>query len=124
MNSEIVRRHADTEKVLALVRAREGQTLYWMRFFAISKCAWRTRISEARAILCKEQGLPWPIPKGGRDPLAWNHSVKRSGYRYQSNPLGGRDATVFPDASDTWSAQPGRLPLLDGERSGWQERHE
>lgn len=109
MNAEIARQHADTAKVLALVRAREGQWLHWRRFFDIAPLAWRTRIANARKVLCLEQGLPYPIPKGGRDPLAWNGNPKRSGYRYRSNPLCGRDAGM-----PMWKAEPQRLPLYDG----------
>lgn len=114
MNAEITRRHADTEKVLALVRSRAGQTLHWNRFAKISPLAWRTRLSDARKVLCEEQGLPWPIPKRGIDPLAWNGSIRRSGYRYQSNALGGRDAGSFiPGNPETGS-------LFDTHPSGWQ----
>lgn len=114
MNTEIQRRHADTAKVLDLVRAREGQTLHWRRFFAIAPLAWRSRIANAREVLCKEQGLPYPIRKGGRDPLAWNGSIKRSGYRYQSNPLVGRDAASFVPGNPLTGC------LFDLHVPGWQ----
>lgn len=111
MNAEIERRHADTEKVLALVRSRDGQTLHWRRFFLIAPQAWRTRISNAREVLCREQGLPFPVPKHGIDPLAWNGSIRRSGYRYSSNALGGREAATFvpgnPDTGTLFDTHPG-----------------
>lgn len=114
MHTEHERRHADTEKVLALVRARDGQTLHWKRFAKISPLAWRTRLSDARKVLCDEQQLPWPIPKRGVDPLAWNGSIRRSGYRYSSNALGGRDAaTCIPGNIETGN-------LFDLYPSGWQ----
>jgi hypothetical protein len=111
MKAEIARRHADTDKVLALVRARDGQTLHWRRFFAIAPLAWRSRIANAREVFCHEQGLPYPIPKGGRDPLAWNGSITRSGYKYSSNPLGGRDASAYvPGNIETGSLFPDLHP--------------
>ena len=114
MTSDHLRQHADTAQVLALVRSRDGQTLHWRRFFAIAPCAWRTRIANARKVLCQEQGLPYPIPKGGIDPLQWNGNVKRSGYRYRANALGGREAG--------WCI-PGHVErgtLFDLHPSGWQ----
>ena len=70
LTAERERRASNTAKVVGLFRANQG---HWIDSRELEKAggrlAWRTRIAEARRIFCQELGWPYPIPKGGRDPI-------------------------------------------------------
>lgn len=54
---ELARRSTNTEKVLALLRAKPMTWLPWREIADVGGvCAWRTRISEARRLLKAEGG--------------------------------------------------------------------
>ena len=60
MNTELERRHSNTEKVYALLRAHFGR---WVKIRTIARvggfAAWRTRVSEARALCAADEELVW-----------------------------------------------------------------
>lgn len=102
LRAELQRRKKATSAVWALFQARPLVWLHWQRFAALSPCAWRTRISDARH---KVKAL------GGG--IEWNRSVTRSAYRYLPYQPLGRPADVpIPDrwpVSEAPTQEPWRL---------------
>lgn len=67
---EIQRRQRNAAKVIAYFRAHQGEYVDVPTLERLGgRNAWRTRVSDARAVFCDELGWEWPVPKGGRDPI-------------------------------------------------------
>jgi hypothetical protein len=77
VRAEIQRQHSDTEETLALFRSSPMAWISWRTVAKISPCAWRTRISNCRALFRAEHRLPKSV-----DPLPWNGNTRESCYRY------------------------------------------
>lgn len=79
--SEFERRHGNTEKVIALFKARPLQWIPWQELAEIGgSCSWRTRVSEARR----------RVKKDGHD-IVWNRQ-RASAYMFTPFQALGRDA--------------------------------
>lgn len=101
---EMDRRAGHASKVVAHFRAHRG---IWIDSLELERIggrhAWRTRVSDARAVFCRELGWPFPV-KDGPDPI--QNRLRTVGdrmvseYRYlEYVPLGRDAAEPIPAAT-------------------------
>lgn len=112
MKAEFQRRQSLADALEAFVRANPNVWIPAVLFEPFGRQAWRTRLSDVRKRVEAEGGAlenrlqRHPVPAG-----TTAYAVV-SEYRYRPQALGR--------SAETWTAQPTRLPLYDGDVSEWQ----